>query len=116
MVKGDHTNLETLESRASSWAASPSIFSPRFSFSISKPPSYLPISNSRLEVGLDREGFDAGAGAFLDADAGGLVVADWEEPAGAADLGGPVLTVDFGFCSGKGWGAANLVRSFETLA
>ena len=49
------TNLETLESRARSWAASPSTASPRFSFSISKPPSYLPISSSRPEEGLTCE-------------------------------------------------------------
>ncbi len=38
------TNRETLESRASSSAASPYTFSPLVSFSISNPPSYLPIS------------------------------------------------------------------------
>jgi len=50
---GNTTDLETLESRVSSQAASPSIFSPHFYFSISKPPSYLPISNSWSEAGLD---------------------------------------------------------------
>ena len=87
--------LETLESSASSRAASPCTASPRFSFSISKPPSYLPMSSSASVRGFCAAGLT---------EAGCFVV-----------FPGLGFAEGFSLESGKGLGAANFVRSLETL-
>lgn len=96
---------ETLESNANSSAASPYTFSPLFSLSISNPPSYRPMSSP------DCVAFFAGDGGVC----------------ALCDFVSPVVTVfvevrcrkdeveAFIFDAGKGFGAANLERSFVTF-
>lgn len=86
------THRATLESSARSSAASPYTFSPRFSFSSSKPPSYRPISIVVGAVCL------VGRGFLNDDGCNGLDEVD-------------ELDVDVG----NGFGAANLVSNFATL-
>ncbi len=115
------THIATLESKASCSAASPVTASPLVSFSISKPPSYLPMSKEGLEGCKacedcedcvdceDCEDWDWGF-----AGAGGRV----GEVARAACLLASAF-VDATLCSDvvvvRGFGAAYLERSLDTF-
>ena len=95
------TYRDTLESKAKSSAASPYTFSPLFSLSISNPPSYRPMSRPGGTAPFTSEG---GAGNGFDLVS--LVVMGCRKDDDDER---------FVFEAGKGFGAANLVRSFATF-
>ena len=95
-VTGRNAHRATLESKASCSAASPVTFSPRLSFSSSKPPSYFPMSMicCCLGAGADFAGEAGRDFAVVELD---VTAAAFECPAG------------------KGLGAANLDKSLLTF-